>query len=483
MNFPLTLDFTPKKIERHRDLTEAARKAILQGGFKGGQRLPSAKELACQVGVSRSTVVKVYQQLAAEGYVETKVGSGTYLKDIGDAANLSIASVDVNADADVPVRFAPPIDILPGRQWQQQLARQCRSGGGIGGAGVLGYRPLRRHIAEYLQLTKAVKCTADQVIVFPGAQAAIYFITSFLMKEGDLAVVENPGDATVRSSLMMAGATVKSVGVDSSGLQVEDLEEITQPCKLIHVTPSHHFPTGAIMPMKQREALLDWARKADTLIVEDARDSDYYYGRGALPSLQGLDESGSVIYLYDFSLLLHPFVNLAVLVLPDSLIELAKRAMVWLGLGLSSMEHFALADFIAEGDLQRHIRRSRAAYQHRRQTLIFHLSQQFLKAVSIPSYGAGLYQLVRFELPLLEEDLLKCAVLAGLPMVPTRSYYDQPAQRLEFLIPFCMLEAEATAAKVARFKELVEMEISRNFAPAAVRTNAIVVPNYELALV
>lgn len=467
MQFPIAVDFTPNKLERHRDLTAAARKAIVEGRLKTGERLPSAQELAVQVGVGRSTIVKVYQQLAAEGYLECKVGSGTYVKTgvvSGDAGTVPEQSA---RDAEVAMRFAPPRDVLPVRSWQQLLMRHSRSDGSTGGACVLGYRPLRQSIAEFLRLTKGINCTANQVAIFPSAQAALYFITSHLVNRDDLVVVENPAEPAVTSSLGMAGARVKSVDVDAAGLKVQDLETIAEPCKLLFVSPSHHFPTGAIMPLERRHALLEWARRSQALVVEDARDSDYYYGRGAIPALQGLDDDGRVVYLYDFSTVLSPLVNIAVLVLPASLIETATQAMLWLGSALPSVEHFALNQFVAEGDLQRHVRRSHAIYQSRRQILIYHLSQHFLRDIAIPSCGAGLHQVVRFKLPLQQSDVLKCAALSGLPMIPIQSYYSEPVDQLEFLIPFCMLEPDTIEETIAKFKRLIQQELRTEVSPAS----------------
>lgn len=467
MQFPLDVEFKAKA-ERCKDLTAAARKAIIESGLGGGQRMPSAKELANQMGVSRTTIVKVYQQLVAEGYLETKVGSGTYVKEHLNEVKPLESSPGLTSDTDIPMNFTPPVDVLPGRQWQQHLSRCIRSGGVTGGAGILGYRPLRQRIAEFLRMTKAVNCTADQVVILPGAQSSASFISSLLIREADLVVMEDPGDATIRSRYMMSGARIKGIAVDATGMKVEELDQITEPCRLIHVTPAHHFPSGATMPMEKRKALLEWAQRQGAFIVEDARDSDYFYGRGGTPSIQGLDSEDRVIFFYDFLNVLHPLANLAVLILPPSLIEPAKRIMLHRGSNLPTMEHFALTDFIAAGDLQRHIRRSRSVYQSQRQTLIFNLSQHFLREVTVPSQGAGLYQLVRFHLPLQEADILTCAVMSGLPMVPTRSYYDgQVPNSLEFVIPFCMLDEKNTPAKIAGFKTLVEQQINQHFLAVA----------------
>ncbi len=465
MQFPLDVEFTAKT-ERYKDLTVAARKAIIESNLRGGQRMPSAKELANQMGVSRTTMVKVYQQLVAEGYLETRVGSGTFVKEHLHACTPTDSSDDVTSDTEVPVNFTPPADTLPGRQWQQHLTRYIRSGGVTGGAGILGYRPLRQRVAEFLRITKGVKCSADQIVILSGAQSALSFVASLLVRSGDLVVTEDPGDAAISSRYRMSGARIQSVPVDAAGLKVEELDQITEPCRLIHVSPAHHFPSGATMPIEKRKALLTWAERQNAFIVEDARDSDYFYGRGGARSIQGLSNDERVILFYDFQIVLHPLANLAVLVLPSSLIEQAKQTMLLCGSSLPTIEQFALTDFIASGDLQRHIHRSRSIYQNRRQHLIFNLSQHFLREVTIPSHSAGLHQVVRFHVPLQEADILTCAVMAGLPMVPTRAYYQGgPPHGLEFLLPFCMLEEKSTAVKIAAFKALVEQQISQQFAP------------------
>lgn len=511
MNFPITIDFSPSNSKLHKDVTEATRKALIQGWLRPGDRLPSAKEMGKQLGVSRTTMVKVYQQLVAEGYLETRVGSGTFVRQtvaaesqVPDLQKESAIDVAVdfrsvpNADSNAvdlterlsdygqeismyesarvisseasPLGFALPApEVLPARQWQQVLSLHCRLISSAAEIDEFGYQPLKKSVASYLRLTKAVDCSPEQIVIFSDAQRALQFISTILIGRNDRVILENPSDIATRNGLLAAGAEIVSVGVDEDGLITDELIALQSAYKALYVSSAHHHPTGAVLASKRRESLMEWARQSGAIIVEDGRDSDYYYGRGAQPALHGLDREGRVIYLYDFCRVLYPLSTTAVIVLPHSMIEPARRAMRMLGPSMPSIEQFALSDFIKEGDLQRHIRRSRAVYQCRRQALVYNLTQRLLDHVSIPNHSAGLHQLVEFNLPMDESDILECAELADLPMISTRHFYENPVSIGEFLIPFSLLDTKIVPAKIEMFAGLLKhmQERKQETGPAA----------------
>ena len=486
MDFPIVLA-PNSKLPLSRQLIIELRRSIVQGRLSPGQPLPSSRELAESLSLSRSTVIKAYRRLLAEGILETQVGSGTYVKrgltlaksqkrltaaqtpspDKGKIqapehlSNLSRAILDVEIVQAQHVG-APNLnfgccaaDLLPGRQWRELFARHCRSLNVPRPASdneVFGYRPLREALAAFLRRAKAVDCRAEQIIVFSGSQNVLYFIASLLVNRDDIVVVENPSYAGTRSILKARGAELKAVDVDEDGLAVEALAAIEENCKLACVSLSHQDPTGAILSMERRKKLIDWAREHQAYIVEDAWDSDYHYGHPALPALQGLD-SARVLYTYSFWKVLFPIVTAGILVVPEHLIELFTRAKIMLERPFAPIEHYALADFIAAGDFECHLGRSRAIYESRRQALIFNLTSHLHGVVEIPRYSAGLHQLLRFQTDLSAEQILHCANSARLPMVSTSSYYARDSVPLEFLLPFGSLDKVSIARKIADFAE------------------------------
>jgi GntR family transcriptional regulator / MocR family aminotransferase len=504
LDFPIALS-AHSKVPPSKQLVLELRHSIRQGRLSPGQHLPSSRELADLLSLSRSTVVKAYKRLLAEGMLETQVGSGTYVKrgltlanpslnqlpqaskmppqasfdplalaseippeptfrapSMAHLSNLSRAILDVEivqgSAVDTPeLNFGcSPADLLPNRQWRELFARHCRSLHTPQRAAdneIFGYRPLREALAEFLRRTKAVNCRADQIIVFSGSQNILSFVASFLVNENDLVVVENPGYAGTRNNLEARGVRVQAVDTDENGLRVDDLDEIEEPCKLACVSLSHQDPTGAILSMERRKKLISWAKRKNAYIVEDAWDSDYHYGHPALPALQGMDKDARVLYIYSFWKLLFPIVTTGILVVPEHLIELFTRAKIMLERPFAPIEHFALAEFIAEGHLECHISKSRAIYEGRRQAVIFNLTKNFQTAVEIPKYSAGLHQLIRFRVDLSEAQILQCANQARLPMVSTASYYVREGLPLEFLIPFGILDKGSIGKKILDLAE------------------------------
>ncbi len=484
MDFPIVLA-PNSNLPLSRQLTAELRESVLNGRLRPGQHLPSAKELAESLALSRSTVVKAYKQLHGEGILETQVGSGTYVR-----RNLELATVAggrlISSRPDTPelkvsnlsraimnVELAPgtsgdmpelnfgcsPADLLPQRQWRALFSRHCRTLQTPRKAAdheVFGYRPLRESLASYLRRSKAVNCSADQVIVFSGSQTAMHYVSTLLVDEGDLVVVENPGYAGSRNNLESRHARIEAIDVDDDGMKVSELEKIEGPCKLVCVSLSHHDPTGAILSMERRKQLLSWAERKNAFILEDAWDSDYHYCPPALPALQGLDKSERVVYSYSFWKLLFPIVTTGVLVIPEHMIDLFTKAKLLIERNFSPIEQYALTDFINQGHLECHISRSRSVYESRRQALIFSLKQRFLDLVEIPKYTAGLHQLIRLESNLDEAQILACAARAGLPMVSTRAYYVRNPVDREFLVPFGLLEKDAIPRKIIEFSEFLE---------------------------
>lgn len=484
MDLPIVLH-KDSLLPLHKQLTDALRTAISSGRLLPKQPLPSTRELAESLAVARRTVIRSYNDLISQGYVETKSGGGTFvsgsppIETVSHSAPVPAKYLDGDAlsqftqqvlKKESSVDFAnffrlnfcaAPADLLPTKQWRQSLSKYLNATESEQldyVVDIFGYRPLREQISRFLRHSKALQCTADQVIAFSDTFTGLDLIARAFINPGDTVVVEDPGYSYARQLFKAYGANVIPVPIDEDGLIVDELHKINKRCKLIVVTPSHQDPTGAVMPLERRKALLAWANENCDFVIEDGFDSDYTYSAPPLPSLHALDTSGRVLYIYSFWKILYPLEATGYLVVPEALIPAFEGTKQHVNRFFSTIEQSALADFIAEGHLERHWHKTRQIYKKRRQAVIFALKQMFLNRVHFFSEGAGLHLTVRLHLPLTTDEIISCADDSSLPMMSTRSYYaDQPVER-EFLIPFCMIPEEKAAELVAKFCELTQIK-------------------------
>ncbi|HYG82269.1 MAG TPA: PLP-dependent aminotransferase family protein, partial [Pyrinomonadaceae bacterium] len=341
----ITLSLGSSSAPIYRQIYEGLRSAILSGQFGAQAALPSTRALAAQLGVSRLTVVSAYEQLLAEGYVEGKVGSGTYvasslpeeLLQIRDNDSQQPAAASQMKGQKLPRRVPrlvaattprlrvpearhscafqhgmPAVDEFPFSVWSRLASRRLRNPPRdlLGYGDAAGYRPLREAVAAYLRSARAVRCDADQVIITAGTQQALYLTTQVLLDAGEAAWVEEPCYPGTRGALSLAGARIVHVPVDGEGFNLAAALGREKRARVAYVTPSHQFPLGVMMSLGRRLALLEWASCAGAWIVEDDYDSEYRYAGRPLASLQGLDKEGRVIYIGTFSKTIFPALRL-----------------------------------------------------------------------------------------------------------------------------------------------------------------------------
>src|SRR5919199_1055258 len=402
----ITLD-AKSETPLYRQLYNSLRKAILTGQLAPGARLQSSREISHELGVSRNTVVNAFEQLLAEGYLEGQVGSGTYVsralpeellsvkamtrspaRALGKGPTLSkrgqtfAALVESVPRSSERVRAfqsgVPALDSFPFEAWSKIAARHWRRPANnlLGYGEPQGHAPLRRAIASYLGVARAVRSTPEQIIIVDGAQMAFDLIARVLLDSGDIAWMEEPGYLGARAALTASGARLVYVPVDSEGLDVAAGARLDPGARLIYVTPSHQFPLGMTMSLPRRLALLEWAGRAGAWVMEDDFDSEYRYEGRPIASLQGLDDDGRVVYIGTFSKFLFPSLRLGYIVAPPVLVDafLAARAMA--GRHSPSVEQAILTDFIEEGHFGRHIRRMRTLYAERQAFLIEALEKE-----------------------------------------------------------------------------------------------------------
>lgn len=489
MDLVIYLDRT-SEIPLYQQLTEKIRDAVLKGRLKPNQKLPSSRSLAESLTISRSTVTQSYEQLESEGYLETRRGSGTYVCHqipdewfnsqpiepvtskvsensilSGFGYNLiSIGNLEVSEpDYEISFRYGnPATQYFPMQQWRKLLARHCENSTALlnYAADSAGYFPLRVEIADYLGRSRAVRCTPEQVLIVNGSQQALDLIARLVLNSGDWVAIEEPGYLGARYCFMAQGANLQPIAVNSQGLNVKFLSQYHQKFKLVYVTPSHQFPTGVTMSLPQRIALLQWAEKTGTLIVEDDYDSEYRYESQPIPALQGMDRADSVIYIGTFSKILFPSLRIGYLVVPPNWIPIITKAKWLCDRFCPILEQYALTDWIGEGHFERHIRRMRQLYNERRQVLIQALEKYFGERVTILGENAGIHVMVKIKTALPDDVVIQKAAAVGLGIISAREYYLQPQHQGEFIFGYAQLEESQIEQGIKVLSEILKFEKS-----------------------
>jgi GntR family transcriptional regulator / MocR family aminotransferase len=389
--FELSLGDRESASSLHAWLCGEIRKAVLEGRLTSGERLPASRDLASQYGISRGTVVAAYEQLQAEGYLISRVGDGTrvqvHLPPAPPAPPRAPVRMRSAAMAGLPhprpaMPFRvhePDLDTFPVALWARLAARRLRTAGSalLAGGGVIGYPPLREAIAAYLANSRGVRCDPDQVVVASGVQQALDLLARFLFQPGDRVLVEDPGYFGAVLAFRNCGLRVVPGELDARGQRVPSAAAAV---KGAYVTPGHQFPLGMTMPLDRRLELLEWARLRDAWILEDDYDSEYRFEGKPVAALQGLDRAGRVIFLGTFNKLLFPALRIGYFVLPHSLVDRFRAFRYATDLQCSALDQAVLCDFIVEGHLSRHLRRTRDLYGSRLDSL-FAASRRHLKGL------------------------------------------------------------------------------------------------------
>src|SRR5579883_134911 len=456
----------------HRQVYEEWRNGILTGRFHRGDRVPSSRELAGMLGISRSTVTEAYEQLAAEGYLDSAHGSGTFVcRQIPDeflqarrppgngalgraAPRLSRCGARLTEDLRYGTAAAGVIPLSSGRPdlrefpfaiWRKLLARRIRMGTQElfdYAEQSAGYEPLRREVAAALSRSRAVRCDWQQVVIVNGSQQGLDLCVRLLLDAGDVVAVENPGYPGARRVFSGYGAKLRPARVDAQGIRVDDLG---RKARLVYVTPSHQFPTGVSMSLARRLELIEWARRCGAILIEDDYSSEYRYSGAPLPALQGLASDVPVIYLGTFSKTMFPGLRIGYVVLPPDLVGPFTRAKWLVDRQTPVLEQAALADFIRAGHLERHVRRMRRLYGRRREVLVESIELHFGNRAVVVGDAAGMHLMVRFQ----ESAVLKRAARNRVEIGNARVWYMNEASDNELVIGFSDL-GERTIREVGR---------------------------------
>ena len=445
MRVALTLQ-RASPVPLHRQIYEQWRAGILTGRFRRGERVPSTRELAATLAVSRSTVTESYEQLIAEGYLDAAHGSGTFvchelpddalrpgraripIKDEEPVILLSRYGAGLRDDFLYPetppgfIRFThwrPDLERFPFALWRKLVMRHLRAATHElfdYAEQSAGYQPLRREIAAYVARSRAVRCTPEQVVIVNGSQQGLDLCVRLLLESGDEVACENPGYQGAHRIFQAYGARLRPARIDGDGIVIGDLGG---KARLVYVTPSHQFPTGVSMSLARRLELIEWARGQGAAIIEDDYDSEYRYSGAPLPSLQGLAHGVPVIYIGTFSKVMFPGLRIGYVIAPPRFVAALKRAKWLADRQTSVLDQAALTDFIREGHLERHIRRMRRLYGRRREVLVEALARHFGDKAKVRGDAAGMHLLVRFE----DDGIAERAALGKVLLMSASSYY------------------------------------------------------------
>ena len=498
----LSLDES-RPLSLQQQLYTRLREDILMGRLRPGEKVPATRALAGQLAVSRTTAVVAYEQLLAEGYIEARRGAGTFvsrqlpddtlraespvapggangtgaaraavvaprhatrrLSRWGDRLRAS-SGAPFQGDESLTERHTPmPFDFRPGRPdwdafphqlWSRLASRRWRQrSADMGSYGdPAGYRPLREAIARHLAQSRGVRGDADRVVVVNGSQQGIDLLIRLWLDPDECAALEDPGYSGAALALRAHGARVLPISVDEDGLRVDALPSPTEPDapRLVYVTPSHQFPTGATLSLPRRLRLLEWAARRGALVVEDDYDSEFRYSGRPLESLQGLDANGVAASVGSFSKALFPPLRVGFVVLPEGLARPFVAAKWLADRQTATPDQQVLSDFIHEGHFERHLRRMRRLYAARRDALLAALEEHLGGLASPGGDGAGLHLIAWLPAGCDAHALAARAARLGVATTPVGPYFADGAGRSGLMLGFAALDEDTIAEGVRR---------------------------------
>jgi len=466
---------------RQQAVFDRLRAGILTGALAPGARLPPTRALAAELGVARQTVVLAYERLAAEGYVRGRIGSGTFVAgDLPDAApalaplpqtaaqalsqrGLRLAAVPVTAasrDATSGLLLAgglPAPDLFPAAAWARCTSRVLKALP----AECSSYPPpqgllaLRGEIAAHLAATRGLAVDPGCIVITAGTQQALRAAADLLLDPGDAAWVEDPGYIAGRGALLAAGAALAAVPSDTEGMDVAAGIRLAPEARLALVAPSHATPLGGPMPIARRLALLDWAARAKAWILEDDCDSEFRWEGRPLPPLASLDRAGRVIYCGTFSKTLAPALRLGFVVVPAPLVAAFVRLRTLMDRGTDALNQAVLAEFMRDGLLGPHIRRTRTEYARRRAAVLTALQRHAPQVTPIPALG-GLHMVVRLPDDANEAAVSTACRSRGLAVAPLHAYYVGPPRMSGLVIGFATTPVALATEAVRRLAQAVK---------------------------
>lgn len=452
-------------------LCTTLRLAINRHHLHAGQQLPSSRQLAQDLRISRVTVEAAYGQLESEGYLRREIGRGTFVAITIPAGTASAARVQPARfsargqqvlatggcqDPPFPHAFAagsPELRAFPHDSWRRLSSSVQRSLGSaaMGYGDPCGYLPLRSAIADYLALSRGMQCQPEQVIILTSSQQALQLLAMMFVDPGDDVWIEEPGYPGARNALLAAGAKVHGITVDAEGAVPGH-----GSAKLMYLTPSHHYPTGVTLSLPRRLAWLAWAQRNQSWLIEDDYDSEFHYDERPIPALQGLDRHQRVITLGTFSKSLFPSLRLAWMVVPPALIAPQGQARSVLDGHSALLPQAITAAFLQQGHFATHLRLMRQLYHSRRDRLLEQIAQRLSPWITPIASGGGLQLTVTVELD--EARLTALAAQQGLLLPRLSPLYAGSASQQGWILGFAALTPDEIVAGCDKLLRLLQRE-------------------------
>jgi len=468
----------------HKQIYEAFCSAIVGGNLRASQKVPSSRVLALELKVSRIPVLTAYSQLLAEGYFETRSGSGTFVTSslpdqaipVGQryVANRlhSRHRVVSKRSALLPVLKPPPwlnrwgafivgqlaLEHFPFRVWASLVNRHVRNIriNSLHYGDPMGSKSFRSAIAQYLRTARAVNCEASQIMIVSGSQQALELTSRVLLDPGDEVWFEEPGYRLARNIFALAGCRLVPVPVDAEGMHVPTGIKKSRRARAAFVTPSHQFPLGVTMSASRRLQLLEWAHGSASWIIEDDYDNEYRYETMPVASLQGLDSESRVIYIGTFSKTLFPSLRVGYLVIPPDLIQRFLSVRNTMDVCPPHLYQVVLEDFIREGHLARHIRRTRLLYSERRNMLVKAVRNEFGSSMEVLGADAGVHIVTTLPKGLFDRPVAAAAARQELWLWPLSSCYLGNTARQGFILGFGSTTPKQIPSAVQRLRDVIQ---------------------------
>jgi GntR family transcriptional regulator / MocR family aminotransferase len=468
----------------YRQLYDGYRKAIVDGNVRAGQRVPSTRVLAQELAISRMPVLSAYAQLLAEGYFESRVGSGTIVSRL-----LPERITAVRTSNAPPARISPErrrlskrcstlpsaegfyrrrglgpfvvsqvaAEHFPLQAWNRLMTRHSRSmhARSLDFGDPMGLKELREAIAIHLRTARGVRCEAQQIMIVSGSQQGLEITARALLDPENRVWMEEPGYNFARSVFAFMRCRVVTVPVDTEGLSVAAGMRKWREARAALVTPSHQYPLGVTMSASRRLQLLDWAERYGSWIIEDDYDSEYRYESMPVTSLQGLDRNSRVVYIGTFSKVLFPSLRLGYVVIPTDLVERFLAVRFAMDISPATFHQAVLADFVREGELARHIRRMRLLYAERRSALIENLRNELGSFVEIAGAEAGMHLCVMLK-GISDREMAVRAARQNLHLLPLSPFYAGNAPQQGFILGFGSTSVEEMPDAVRKLRIVLD---------------------------
>ena len=474
-------DLLPLSVERQaadpifRQLYRELRRAILSGAAAPGSRLPATRHLAARLGVSRTSVVGVYEQLLAEGYAEGRPGAGTFVsRDMlqppaapkrgkalpqppaiqpGPAARYARLKPDDAQFAAIPFNTGRcSVDERTLKIWRRLTAAQLRTADPLwlGYSDPRGSPRLREAVARYLRAARGVHCDAAQIMIVSGAQQAIDLVIKVLIEPGDAVWIEDPTYPALHAALQAARAKIVPVPVDRHGILVADGIAASPVARAVYVTPSHQSPSGVVLSMARRLELLAWARDARSWVIEDDYDSEFRYAGRPLASLQGIDRGERVIYLGTFSKVIFPGLRLGYAVIPYELLDAMTAARYLTDRHSPGLTEGVVTEFIEQGHFGAHLRRMCAHYRAARDDLVGAAKATLGEFLDVAAPDQGMHVTACLRPGLDDAAVARAALARGIVVRPLSALYVAAPPVPALMLGFTGYDAPALRAGVDR---------------------------------